>query len=484
MGASQIQKAQPWIDKMAIQGIAFIVLPAAIGLGVHFQYWEIPEKAQYIGMIVMMTFIICNLIKFPDYLLATIIIYLPFTRTFEINLAPGINITNLLLILLLLARYLLVQQDANRKSWSDPNGTLVSLWAFLSLASILTAMVRMGPGFIFSDQLILVKGWLDQFIIYFCYYGIVRDQRSIQRTVIYMMVATIFVSIWGADEWIARSNARSMDEAAITGPQLQRNDFGAFITYSAGIFLALFFFDVFNYRTWIILPILYLILRLLLGTFSRGSYLGFGLALFLIIYAKGKKFLLGTLLLAVITIAVFPQLIPGSMKARLQQTTTENSVGKEAIDPSAQTRLILWKAAFNMILESPFIGKGFGTFPYLKGQYTEIPVPERDNHNMYLYIASQMGVPVLVIFVMIIYRLYRQGLGLYRRSHDINVRIIGLGAVAMAGGVFMINMFGSRMVDISVMGYIWIYLAIISRLEQQQIMVQFNEACPKDRKMQ
>jgi hypothetical protein len=44
-----------------------------------------------------------------------------------------------------------------------------------------------------------------------------------------------------------------------------------------------------------------------------------------------------------------------------------------------------------------------------------------------------------------------------------------MGAASMVGGVLVVNMFGSRMVDVGVSAYVWILLAVLAhlRLETQ-----------------
>jgi O-antigen ligase len=117
-----------------------------------------------------------------------------------------------------------------------------------------------------------------------------------------------------------------------------------------------------------------------------------------------------------------------------------------------------------MTLESPIFGKGFKMFPQLKDQYAEAFVHESDNHNMYLYISSQMGIPALITFVWIFYRMYQMSKRVAKAAPDGFGRVIGLGGIATAVSVGVVNIFGSRMVGIEVCGYVWIYLAIIIHL--------------------
>ena len=127
-------------------------------------------------------------------------------------------------------------------------------------------------------------------------------------------------------------------------------------------------------------------------------------------------------------------------------------------------RVVLWDAAIDMTLESPVFGKGFKAFPALKDHYTAYWVKESDNHNMYLYISSQMGIPALLVFLLILYRMFRQGGSIYRSALDSFARTIGMGGATMVAGLLAVNMFGTRMSSINVNGYFWIYLAVMAHL--------------------
>jgi putative inorganic carbon (hco3(-)) transporter len=120
-----------------------------------------------------------------------------------------------------------------------------------------------------------------------------------------------------------------------------------------------------------------------------------------------------------------------------------------------------------MTLDYPIAGTGFKAFSAMKERYTEVHVDESDNHNMYLFICSQMGIPALFVFLFVVYGMYATGATLYRESRDQTVRIIGLGGVVMAAGVLGVNMFGSRMCETHVNGNFWVYLAILSHLWQE-----------------
>jgi O-antigen ligase len=401
----------------------------------------------------------------PEPFLALFILYLPLSRAYVVPLAPGINGTNLFELGLLLALILAKVRGDAAPARHRPIVAVVWLWAVLSLLSFLTTMERVGLSQFASDHTQSLKAWLDQFIIFFAIAGLVRDRPMARRLIVYLMIGSAVVVVMGFQEWLEKRYLGSIDKARLLGPQIQSNDFGAYLVYSSVPFLGIFIANWEKWRVWLMLPYFAVLARVLLATFSRGAYIGFGLAVVAATYCRSKVLLVLAVAVGLGMIAVEPSLVPESMKARVEQTTVEPETDDEGgLDKSSETRLILWKAAVAMTLERPILGHGFGSFPQLKSKYTERYVRESDNHNMFLYIASQMGIPALLAFLLVVWRTYSGGRHLYLAGANSFDKAIGLGAAALAGGIVGVNMFGSRMVDIAVSGYFWMFLATFAAL--------------------
>jgi len=163
--------------------------------------------------------------------------------------------------------------------------------------------------------------------------------------------------------------------------------------------------------------------------------------------------------------------VPQSITDRFSQTQQFKVDASEQLDKSSADRLILWQAAIDMIIESPLFGKGFGMFPYLKKKYTATPVPVSDTHNMYLWIASQMGLPALFLFVLISARMALSGLQIFRGQRDEFSKALGAGITAMVAAWAVINMFGSRMQSIETCALFWVYFAVSGRLAAERYTV-------------
>jgi O-antigen ligase len=428
--------------------------------------WVLYSFAVTVGIILFLRSLVD-----AEWLLALVPLYIPLSKQYVVSLAPGINGTNILLIMLVLSWFVLSQRDMQPMFKRLPKTRLVLVWAILSCFSVVTLVfTRGGLSYLLEDVLVDYKAWVDQFVLFFVFVNLIRDGAMARRVVLYMMLGALVVTVIGMQEMLGKLGLNSIEKSRLLGPQQQPNDFGAFLVYSTAPFIGLFLVSIGNWRAWVLLPYLTVVGKLLIMTFSRGAYLGLAVASTMTSYVRGKWFLILTTVLLMAALSIFPELVPESLLDRMSHTKVDNTYSGNQLDKSSQSRLVLWDAAANMSLESPLFGKGFGMFPVLKSRYTEQEVVESDTHNMYLYISSQMGIPALISFLLILYATYRAGTGVYRNAEDRFTRAIGLGGVALATGTAAINMFGSRMVNTEVSGYFWIYLAVLVHLlvEQQK----------------
>ncbi len=453
--------AGPWWRPLRSTFI-FFAIPALLVLVPALFDSPLPTEALYViaaGCGVAMAW---RALSDPEWVLAAFILYLPFSRAYAAAIAPGVNGTNVIYALVALAWIANVVRNERPFFAPMPFTRLVLFWAVLSLTSVVTAMITNGPGFITATRVPSVKAWCDQFFVFFAVLNLIRNGAAARRMTIYMMLGLLLVLVTGYLEWEDKRGYDRIEKARLLGPQQQPNDFGAFIVYAFGIPGALMLCYIWRLRTWLLaVPVLYVSARVLLATFSRGAVVGMGglaAGLFLV---RGRVFTAALAASAALVIELAPELLPESLSVRMGQTTA-SSDGE--LDKSSQTRLILWDAAIRITLENPIFGTGFRTFPTIKGQYTSEPTVESDNHNMFLFISSQMGIPALIVFLLIFARMGYVGAYLHRHASDAYGKVIGLGAAGTAAGVIGVNMFGSRMTDIEVMVYVWVTIAVISHL--------------------
>jgi len=465
----------PWWHPLR-STFVFLLVPALIVFVPRLFGATLPVPLLYVLAAVCGAIMAVRALSNPELLLATFILYLPFSRTYAAAIAPGINGTNVLYALVIVAWIATVVREKRPFFVAMPFSRLVTIWAAISILSVFTAMSTMGVSYITTSRLPQVKAWCDQFFVFFAMLNLIRNGAAARRMAVYMMLGTLLVLISGFFEWQDKRYYDRIDKARLLGPQQQPNDFGAFIVYGFGIPGALILCHMWRVRTWLLAtPVLYVAARVLLATFSRGAVLGMGALAAALLLVRGRILAASIALIGALVVQVAPEVLPASLSARMSQTTSESD---GELDKSSQTRLVLWDAAIQITLDYPIFGTGFATFPKIKDQYASIPTVESDNHNMFLFICSQMGLPALFVFLLIFARMAYIGACVHKHEHEPFGKAIGLGAVGTAAGTLAINMFGSRMTDAEVMAYVWITIAVLSHLWRENQARQAGPAEP------
>lgn len=403
-----------------------------------------------------------------ELILAVGILYFPFSKQFVVPIAPGLNGTNVFLILMLLAAFFQAQRNRSSFLQTLPGTKIMLGFAGLSCFSAITLWATPGGFAFFMDDIwYTYKAWLDQFILYFVALSIIRDREVAKRVIIYMAIGAFAVTLYTIPEMLDKTGVSDIDKGRLGGPHDQPNNFGGFVAYTLIPVMALFIVYIRHWRAWFVLPYMALSAKLLVMSFSRGAYLAMAAGGLVSGYFRGKAFLAFWAMIALLMLAIFPSLIPESLINRMSSTEQATSTTSQQLDKSSQTRLVMWEAAIEMTLEDPLLGKGFKAFPMLKERYTDTYVHESDPHNMYLYVSSQMGIPAMVLFILIFLNMFEMGRKL-SKNPDPYIRAIGIGGAGVSACVGIINIFGSRFINIEFTCYFLILYAVLQFFYQEQ----------------
>jgi O-antigen ligase len=190
----------------------------------------------------------------------------------------------------------------------------------------------------------------------------------------------------------------------------------------------------------------------LLFTFSRGAYLGFLAGLLCLGLLKERKYIV----ILTLILVLWGSLVPPAVHQRVMMTYEDGKV-----DSSAGERVQLWEDAFTLIPQNPILGTGFNTYKYLgrSADYT-------DTHNYYVKVTVETGVVGLLIFLFLLWKMFKSGTTLMRTAKDAVFRAMGLGFAAMIACVFVVNLFGDRWMYQQLTAYMWIILGLITRAQQ------------------
>lgn len=417
-------------------------------------------------------------LKGVELVFACILFYIPFSKTYAIPIAPMVNGTNLL-ILLGLGAALLHASDRRQFVLAWPPGTtLVTVFALFTMLSGITVLQLPGGfSYLRYTELLNYKSWIDQFILFFVAVSCIRDVQAAKRAWVYMMVGSALVVIYSVPEMLDKMGRSTIEKSRIEGPHRQSNNFGGFVAYTTLPLVAFFVVFMKDLRAWLITPYFLVCAKILITTFSRGAYLAFAAGCLFSGYLKSGRFLAFWVLFAISVVAIFPQVLPEAILARMGSVTETqtSSAAPEQLDRSSEVRLIMWRAASRMILEDPIFGKGFKAFPKLKEDYTEQFVEESDPHSMYLYLGSQMGLPSIVLFVYIMGFMVYMGYRLARSRIDRFARAIGVGGASASVCYAIVCIFGSRAVNPDFTLYFWTYFVVMAVLYRDLILKNASE---------
>lgn len=457
-----------WAGRPLWSTLALIGLPIVVVIGISAAMGgQIPKGALYGVAAALGIVLVISTVRNVEWLLAAVVLYLPLSKLMPAVVAPGLNGVNILMLLILLAWAVALQRKQCSIIKGVPYGRVMLWYALFSIVSVFTIMQDpLGKEYFLAEGVTEFKGWLDQFILFFGFANLIKGGAMARRIIIYCVIGSVIAECLGILEMLSKQGLSSIEKSRVNGPPLQPNNFGAFIVYNLSPIIAFFVLNFRKWYAWLAVPYVLISLKLLLATFSRGAYIGLALASGSAVFFRGLVFTAIMAVLGILAAVNFPQLIPDALRDRMSSTTSGyNSV---TLDSSANTRLILWEAGLEMTVESPVFGKGFMGFSMLKSQYTDVPVFEGDPHNMYLYLSSEMGIPALLLFLLLLYGFFRCALRVYRTADDNSSRVIGLGGLTMVAGVVAINMFGTRMVNSDVSGYFWIYFAVLIALLRER----------------
>lgn len=452
----------PW-PRVVFPALAILYMGA-----VHTYGLSIPRPVLLVVAAAVLGAVFLNSLRDPTVALLALAAYIPFSRVYPGNFGgeiTALNLTNVLTGIAILAWLVAAKQRGTPLFPRAPLSLPVWLFVILSLIAFLRGGMDLGI-FYWEGAINNLKRWLDPFLIYFLFLGLVRRKATMRNLVTIILIAVLTATLMGFVERPERierfAGTKLQDRIRIEGIASQPNQLGAFFVYYGGIFAGLALTRPWSLRHLLLLVPVGLTIRAVQYTGSRGALLGVAVAGMTFWFLRSKLVFIGLALLIAV-VANNPELLPQGTQQLLGRTLAREGADlQESLDRSAAMRIKLWDAALLMIQDEPLLGVGHGLAPRFVGVYNP-EVGHRDVHNMYLLIAAEMGIPALLVFLWILGVVIRETLRLYRRTPDRFFRGVALGFTAGLGGLLVANLFGSRIASFEIFGYFWILAAIVMR---------------------
>ena len=411
-------------------------------------------------------------LSFKQIVTYVLVAYLPFSKQIGESFGhfgSALNFTNILVGLALLAWVLARRGEGEARPEKSPLDLPLLAFVLVGMFAIFRFTLY-GESYLSSALIDYSQRWGIPILLYFFIFNTVKEKTMIRNLVILIMLAVVVVGFLSSFEYLTIGGG-DLDDSRVRVITNDPNLLAAFFNYYMFLFLGFFLVYLRRLWYWSMLPFFLTCFRGIMVTFSRAGYLAFLVASFAVVFIRNKlAFLL--LILAAWFVLQNPALLPAGVRYRLGQTLEKHPAAQESaaslensLDPSARSRVEVWKGALWMIREHPFWGVGYSLFQnkiqhYWSGQ-TGI-----DAHNTYLLIAAEMGIPALLIFLWIVGLAFWNSFSLYRMTDDLFSKAVALGFLGGIVGFLVSNLFGSRLDSHEVSSYFWILAALVMRLKK------------------
>jgi O-antigen ligase len=201
-------------------------------------------------------------------------------------------------------------------------------------------------------------------------------------------------------------------------------------------------------------------------SYSRGATLGLLAAIFVMVFIYiWIKFSLVNKKIAVILIVSFislfliltPFILPDRLIDRFKNTN---------FNYNTNPRLLMWRTTLEMIKKHPVFGAGLGTFNshflynvdnvFEGAKLSAVNRKHEKPHNLYLFIASEQGIPSLIIYLLMLYLSFKLAILNFIKDFSHKGNFLSLTLLG-----FLTQVFIHSFVDTSVLyGQIGLYVII------------------------
>lgn len=377
----------------------------------------------------------------------------------------GLGATHILFFLAIIAAFMQKSDDQALQSKPKLVLPIIIFIIYLFFESLIT-----DPSI--SEIGLRITAWKDYILlisVYFIIFRSFRNKYEIHIALVVMCLANIYMDIYFI-RWVRWMNFDNFadklkDVNGTFGSVGGSNEWAAFFSIYTPILITVL---PALRKSWVKILVAGLAVSnifVLLFTFSRGAYVAIVFALLWYI-CLARKFVL------IIGVMVFffsySFWLPNSVVERIEMTSQVSKYG-EIQDQDVQSRLEMWDYSLELIMQSPFIGHGLGSFRY--GHWN-------NPHNQHLYILTELGLVGYAIFLWIIWVGYREAGKLRAITSDDFVKKFALGVQLSVVALFTANFFGNRWSYLPLIAYYWATMAMCNRyliLEQNRKIGRIQE---------
>jgi len=376
---------------------------------------------------------------------------------------------------------------------------------FLNLPLLVFALICILSTIFSQDHALSLKGlifkWLEGILVYFGFMEGIKSKKQLKVLLVIFFISAGLVALNGLVQgWQGTGFVRGRTippDGRICSTLKHSNDFSGYLLMVLPLVISVLGFWYWP-AAWqrikaktsqkigrvkivllgVILALLFSVLFYDLGlTYSRGGWLGFGLALMIMVLFRRKFLFFALILVAILALYFMPQmravrnikLGQGSVPSVTQRTDQQHWFAQlmttlDHFTGGGMGRGGFWREAWHMIMDYPILGAGLNTYSKLgegyKINWGGYP------HNCYLHIAAETGLLGLAGFVWMLAVFFRNSFRNLSRIRDPVLNCLLLGYLAGFSGFMLQSFVDTNIYSVQLGVLFWLILAMIVKIQQ------------------
>ncbi len=288
----------------------------------------------------------------------------------------------------------------------------------------------------------------------------IKTKEDFNKLVTFLVIAATLVSLYGLyqykigvaveEGWIdaMRNPGVNFRVYSVFG---NPNILAEYLIMIIPISLSLFWYSKKIHKKGIFLITSLILIIVLVLTLSRGGWVGFAFGMFIFMILIEKKLLLAAIPIALLGLNFLPSNI-------INRLLTIGSLE----DSSNAYRVKLWELTLDIIKDNWLVGVGFGYIPLriTFERYTGTKLAYH-SHNTYLQTIAETGILGLIVFIILIFVLYKYAIKRLIKEEDRYIKTMAVGVIAGLSALLAHGAFESVLYIPKIIITFWILVALI-----------------------
>lgn len=343
----------------------------------------------------------------------------------EVFLYPFLpDIINIFLMIFILAVYLLKLLFKKTKLIFKHSIVIpIILYVVLIIINTITSIDPMGS---FRDLAIHLSAIGFIFVLI----NSIDSKKDFNMLIVIFVLSATLISIYGIYQFVA--DTIEMDRGWVdiaTNKDIRTRVYSVFgnpnilaeyLIMIIPIPLSLFLLSDKRYKKLTFLSISLILTLALIMTMSRGGWLGFAFGIFVFLLFIEKRLLLLAIPLGIVVMSFLPSSVINRFFTIFDLTDTSNNY-----------RIRLWDLVLKLTRDNRLVGFGFGHLPFKSviDQHIKSIAPYH-SHNTVLQTIAEMGIVGLIIFMSLVFILFKYAIKKLAKGEDKYIRIMSIGILS------------------------------------------------------